>query len=72
MKRQTMMSRRELVDTAKQMILADGPSNCLEFTTELIVNYASGLSSDEDIALFAEMHVQAKRVYSYLGYDSPW
>lgn len=65
------MSRREIIEAAKQLVLANGPSNCLEFTDEMLDSYSPAGGDDRD-SIYAEVRVQAERVYRFLGYDSPW
>lgn len=66
-----MMNRREVIDRAKQLVLANGPSNCLEFTDEMLDSCSPAEGNDRD-SIYAEVRVQAERVYRFLGYDSPW
>jgi hypothetical protein len=58
------VNRSEIIDAAKQLVLTRGPSNVLEFGPEL--------DPDAPLVVIAEAQHQAERVYTFLGYDSPW
>lgn len=76
------MTRTEIVDQAKQIVLSRGPANCLEFTSEIIAQDMTGRGQAESTwdaeaapefkAIYAEVTKQAVRVYRFLGYDAPF
>lgn len=80
------MAKRAITEEAKQIVLAHGPSNSLEFTGELVENHLGGiiglreighgddqpdLTEDDYQALYDETRKQAGRVYVFLGYVNP-
>lgn len=65
------LSRREITDIAKQLVLSDGPSNILEFGSEITVEkygYREKYGQANCCLIDAEAINQAKRVYTFLGY----
>ena len=68
----TAMTRAEVIDQAKQIVLGHGPSNCLEFTTELLEGRGIAEGAPDFETVYAEVQRQARRVYAFLGYESPF
>jgi hypothetical protein len=69
------MTRAEIKEEAKQMVLSHGPSNVLEFGSEMVVTHAfGGLDAPAELreAILTEARKQAHRVYDFLGYEAPW
>lgn len=58
------MTRAEVIDQAKTIVLAHGPSNALEFTTELVGPRYGGPAEGtaEFDAIYGETRKQARRV----------
>ena len=79
------MTRREITDRAKEIVLNAGPAICLEFTTDKVCQELAtvpGYDTDEwdegnldqapeFNALYDEVRKQATRVYAFLGYVAP-
>lgn len=68
------LTRRQIIDEAKRLVLAAGPGGVLESGMELFTKSCS----PEDTArwgsrlkIVAEARIQARRVYTFLGYDPP-
>lgn len=67
------MKRTEIIDEAKQLVLAHGPSNVLEFGIELLersTGWGDPRREHAD-AIIWEARRQAVRVYGFLGYEVP-
>jgi hypothetical protein len=64
------LTRAQILDEAKKLVLHHGPSNVLEFGIEYVRDEASVHRwSEEDItAVDVEAMKQAHRVYAFLGY----
>ena len=75
------MKRTEIIETAKQLVISHGPSNCLEFAGEIVaeqVKVKNDLSAWADVEahpdyqpVYDETCRQARRVYDFLGYIAP-
>ena len=67
------MTRREIIEEAKWLVLYHGPSNILEFGNELFDSHTAidspRMKYKEEI--IKEAHRQADRVYRFLGYEPP-
>ncbi len=63
------MTRREIIEAAKQLVLIHGPANVLEFGEELLDQALPWL---DRVFITDEASKQAERVYDFLGYESPW
>lgn len=66
------MTRREIIEAAKQLVILHGPSNVLEFNLELVANSWGEAEEMVRLEIALEAEKQAERVYNFLGYDSPW
>lgn len=64
------MKRSEVIHEAKQIVLSSGPSNTLEFGSEIVADarMGAGWTREEADAVLAEAVRQARRVYDFLGY----
>lgn len=64
------MKRSEIIEEAKQFVLAKGPRNILEFGDEFLADarLGRGWTQDEMDAVLHEAVRQAERVYDFLGY----
>ncbi len=70
------MTKAEIREEAKQMVLRYGPSYVLECGGQVLAesNAYTGpdASPETRTAVLAEAHRQARRVYEFLGYEAPW
>lgn len=66
------MRRRQITHHAKQMVLHVGPSNILEFGEEYLWMLPPETAKRDREAVLDEAVKQAKRVYAFLGYISPY
>ncbi len=67
------MTRTEIIDAAKQIVIGAGPSIALEFTGEIITRYQNLREGDPGYErLYAEVTRQAVRVYRFLGHEAPF
>jgi uncharacterized protein YcfL len=66
-----LMSKRNVVNHAKQIVLDYGPAVALENTAEVVQQSASDTSTEAINTLITEVRHQAKRTYRFLGYDPP-
>lgn len=66
------MTKAEIKEAAKQLVLSRGPSNVLEFGDEFVEDDSrSGHLTEADAAaIVEEAQRQARRVYNFLGYDA--
>jgi len=66
------LKRREVLDLAKRLVLDVGPSIVLEFGFESAENrgWVDTYGRENVLAVVAEAHRQADRVYAFLGYES--
>lgn len=65
------MKRSEIIDEAKRLVLAAGPATMLEFGGE---TFDARVPADDQrrphrAEILAEAARQARRVYSFLGYE---
>lgn len=68
------MTRAEVTQAAKQLVLTEGPAKVMELGFDLVgpeSDAGGDLSDRERGALLVEARVQARRVYSLLGHDAP-
>lgn len=65
------MAKERVKALAKEAVLTHGPANILEFGPELIASYSPDLSGSQVDVVAIEAHVQARRVYAFLGYVAP-
>lgn len=68
------MASRALIEEAKQIVLSHGPSNCLEFTSEIVTGSIEGSRGSRSFGhaeLSDEVRKQAGRVYEFLGFVNP-
>lgn len=66
------LSRREIIDHAKQLVLTYGPDNLLDHPEECVM---ATHRYDEDFPVTEvarEAERQARRVYEFLGYSTPY
>ena len=64
--------RREVIDHAKRIVLTYGPDNVLDHSEECVLAMY-GYDDDFPVAEVArEAERQARRVYEFLGYSTPY
>lgn len=62
----TRYGKRAISYEAKSIVMAAGPDNCLEFTDEIIQNYAHYPNHPDYPALREQVIFQANRVIDFL------
>lgn len=66
------MKRTQIIEKAKQLVLAHGPAKILEFGDEIMRGHTYGLTDADRDAVLVEAAKQSRRVYAFLGYDPVW
>ena len=66
----TRLTRREIIEKAKLLVLQEGPEHVLEFGDEAVER--SLIHPADESLLLAEAAKQSRRVYEFLGYNAPW
>jgi hypothetical protein len=70
--REEHLMRRQIIDVAKRLVMADGPDNVLEFGLEILDKYGYREKYDTVtyLAIADEARHQSFRVIEFLGYEA--